>query len=696
MLQTTFQRLLRGISPNREAIYWKQGIYTWEDLEKHLNPQDSLFSDDIGLEQESLFAKARVALETRDVAYFANRIDRREYYRIPLSFPEKTLFLDIETTGLSRYYDIITLVGWHYQGEYNAFVRGGDERLLRSVLADACVIITFNGSIFDLPFLREGFRDLSMPSVHVDLRFLAKRVNLSGGQKAIEEKIGFERPLHLIDIKGESAPVLWHQYRRGDLEALKLLTEYNYCDILGMKFIFDKVANLIVQQKNLPKDIRKRIPQFFDKKETLPKRRGRSHNLFKKINFVSYQGKPGPSITFKTLGITKPTPLQIVGIDLTGSENRPSGWCLLKGTEASTRIIGSDEDLISATLNAQPHLVSIDSPLSLPPGRISVSDDDPGRREYGIMRNCERMLKKRGINVYPALIPSMQKLTARGIRLASLLRSKGVPVIESYPGAAQDIMGIPRKRASLDMLREGLHEFGIHGAFLQEQLSHDELDAITSSVVGAFFWSGKFETLGSEDEEALIIPDLKTEAANWRNRRVIGISGRIAAGKTTLAQYLETQGFFYTRYSMILAEMLKQESKDVTRPALQEFGNEIYQKLGQRGLCRKLLEMLPEKKDIVIDGLRFADDHAFWVETFGPAFYHVYIEASAEHRKYRFQNRESSGVPFKKAQAHPVEQQVSTLQKLAHELITNENTIQHLYTEMDRLITRHFTERKCQ
>ena len=63
------------------------------------------------------------------------------------------------------------------------------------------------------------------------------------------------------------------------------------------------------------------------------------------------------------------------------------------------------------------------------------------------MRECERELKRRGVNVYPCLIPSMQKLTARGIRLARSLRERGIPVIESYPGAAQDIMRIPRKGA---------------------------------------------------------------------------------------------------------------------------------------------------------------------------------------------------------------------------------------------------------
>ncbi|WP_244073633.1 dephospho-CoA kinase [Nitrosomonas sp. PY1] len=687
----TFQRLLRGVSANREAKYWKEGIFSWDDLERYLSPQDNLFFD-----QDHLFKNARTAFEVKDAAYFSNLLDPREHYRIPLSFPEKTLFLDIETTGLSRYYDAITLVGWFYQGKYNSFIQEGDEQPLRSVLSDACAIVTFNGSMFDLPFLRVGLADLPIPPVHIDLRFLAKRVALSGGQKIIEDKVGFKRPSHLIEIKGESAPILWHQYRRGDLEALKLLTQYNYCDILGMKFIFDKVIELIAKQQNLPHQISKKFPKFFNRKESLSTNKRSTHSLFKEISFSPYKGDSGPKIKYESLFATKSNSLKVVGIDLTGSENKPSGWCLLDATEATTRLIASDEDLILATLAAQPDIVSIDSPLSLPQGRISVHDDDPGRHQYGIMRYCERVLKKRGINVYPALIPSMQKLTARGIRLASLLRSKGVPVIESYPGAAQDIMGIPRKRASLDMLCEGLKEFGIHGDFLKEQLTHDELDAITSSVVGAFFWSGKFEALGVEGDEALIIPDLNANTSTWCNRRVIGISGRIAAGKTTLARYFETHGFYYIRYSMVLAQIMREQGKEPTRTALQEFGDQIYKQIGQRELGRKLLENLPQQGNIVIDGLRFSDDHAFWIETFGPAFYHVHLEASAKLRKARFETRETNKLSFEEAEAHPVEQQVSTLRPLAHEIFSNEGKIQSLYSKVDHLIMHHISRLTCQ
>ena len=143
----------------------------------------------------------------------------------------------------------------------------------------------------------------------------------------------------------------------------------------------------------------------------------------------------------------------------------------------------------------------------------------------------------------------MQGLTRRGIRLAERFRRAGVPVIESYPGAAQDIMGIPRKGAGIEFLRQGLADFGIQGSFVGTAVTHDELDAITSAIVGSFFLSGSYEALRGPTEDALIIPDLQ---ADRRQKMVIGISGRICAGKTTVARLLEQRGFAYTRFSLVI------------------------------------------------------------------------------------------------------------------------------------------------
>ncbi len=635
MLHATFQRLVRGISADREVSLWKEGILSWDDFEEYLARRNTLSHIGNAFKNERPFSESRLALKTGDAAHFAARLERREHYRIALTFPKKVLFLDIETTGLSRYYDVITLVGWFYQGKYSVLVQGDDASALRAALADARVLVTFNGSLFDVPFLREGFANLPLPPAHVDLRFLSKRVGLAGGQKVIERRIGFRRPRDLAEIEGETAPILWHRYRRGDLEALKLLMKYNHCDIEGMRFIFDRTIARLLRQQKVPRVIRERVPQFYTPSDlTIVNGKGAFRNKTNHIRVLPFR-KPVSTaqITLADLSQSdRADALRVVGIDLTGSESRPSGWCLLDGSQAVTSSVSDDETLIATTLAARPHVVSIYSPLSLPKGRVSVSDDDPGRREFGIMRHCERVLKKRGINVYPALIPSMQKLTARGIRLAARLRKLGIPVIESYPGAAQDIMGIPRKRASLDMLRDGLAEFGICGPYLDKQVSHDELDAITAAVVGVFFWSGKFESLGTEDEEALIIPDLKADAVPWQKRQVIGISGAIAAGKTTSARYLESQGFGYIRYSMVLEQLMREQGEQVTRPALQEYGEKVHREQGQRWLGRKLLGSLPATESIVIDGLRFPDDHAFLAEAVGPAFYHIHVESAEDLR----------------------------------------------------------------
>jgi uncharacterized protein YprB with RNaseH-like and TPR domain/predicted nuclease with RNAse H fold len=503
MLSRTFQHI-KGISPKKEQALWQSGIASWEDFESSRPKQFPLFKfiDELN---NSLFCSSRKALEKEDVDFFAKLLPSQEYYRIALTFPEKTLFLDIETTGLSKYYDTITLVGWSLNSEYAVFIKGNSDKAFRSVMSKAKIIITFNGSLFDLPFLRKEFPDLRIPMCHIDLRFFAKRVGLSGGQKEIEKLLEIKRPKNISHVEEETAALFWYKYRWGDTSALKQLISYNHADIEGMKIIFDRVVESFLGKKQFP------LPAYtlhrFTKNKSTIEWADTKPGINGGIKIHPYKGKHGPMISLKDLNLPQYLAgFKVVGIDLTGSEVRPSGWCLLKGDHAITQRLGSDAEIIEKTEGSLPTLVSIDSPLSIPSGRTSVHDDDPGRNIYGIMRHCERVLKKRGVNVYPCLIPSMQNLTARGIRLANHFRSMGIPVIESYPGAAQDIMGIPRKGLSQEFLAAGLEKFGIKGDFINNPVSHDELDAITSAIVGLFFWSGKFEALGNTEEEYLIIP----------------------------------------------------------------------------------------------------------------------------------------------------------------------------------------------
>ncbi len=679
MLFRTFQHL-KGISAKKEQALWRSGIASWEDFESTRPKQLPLFKfmDDLNV---PLFYSSRKALEKEDIDFFAKLLPNQEYYRIALTFPEKTLFLDIETTGLSKYYDTITLVGWSLDREYGVFIKGDSNKTLQAVVSKAKAIITFNGSLFDLPFLRKEFPDLLIPICHIDLRFLAKRVGLSGGQKAIEKLLEIKRPKNISAIGGEEAALLWYKYRWGDISALKQLISYNHADIEGMKIIFDKVVECLLERKHFPLADHS-LHHFTRNKSKIKWSNAKSHNNGG-IQIQPYKGKSGPIISLKELNLPHElAKFRVVGIDLTGSEIRPSGWCLLKGDYAVTQRLGSDDELIEKTFESRPTLVSIDSPLSIPSGRKSVHDDDPGRNIYGIMRHCERMLKKRGVNVYPSLIPSMQNLTARGIRLANHFRSMGIPVIESYPGAAQDIMAIPRKGLSLEFLAIGLQKFGVTGDFVNNPVSHDELDAITSAVVGLFFWSGKFEALGNTEEEYLIIPDLKTDPTPWRDRKVIGLSGPIAAGKTTIGNFLISKGFHYGRFSLVLESLLQERGLVPCRQTLQQIGEEVHRNQGQRWLCKKLIQMVSQQGNIVIDGLRHPDDHAYLVETFGHAFLHIHLDAPQEVLLERYIAKGNGKDDFIKAISHPVEMNVHRLFSLAHVVINNTSSIESFKTKI--------------
>jgi predicted nuclease with RNAse H fold len=193
---------------------------------------------------------------------------------------------------------------------------------------------------------------------------------------------------------------------------------------------------------------------------------------------------------------------RVVGIDLTGSERRATGWALLEGAAAITKAIRSDEELLRETIAASPDIVSIDSPLSLPEGVTDAHNS--GNRP--IYRRCELALKRMGISVFWCLLPTMKSLTMRGMRLASEFRKAGLTVIESYPGAAQDLLGIPRKGSSLEELKQGMARIGIAGEYLTGQVSHDEVDAITSALVGLFFLADDYIALGTPAEDYLIVP----------------------------------------------------------------------------------------------------------------------------------------------------------------------------------------------
>lgn len=681
-----FFRHLPGVSASREAKLRSEGARDWNDLLSRSPAQLDLFRGRVSALHCAVEESER-ALELRDVEYFKKRLPRREHYRIAASFPESCVFLDIESTGLSTYYDQVTLVGWSIGNRYKVVVEPSETKSLKLEVSAWPIVITFNGTMFDLPFLTTQFNTDWSRTAHVDLRYLAKRVGLTGGQKKIEVTIGLAREAPLEDISGADAVGLWFDYKEGDLNALRKLIRYNHADIEGMKFLFEEILVRLepgISAKVASGDMFERSKVRFSDRSP--------HNNSSRIKIRPYCGRAGPRLGFSELH-NSAAPLNcisVVGIDLTGSEARKSGWAAVTGRELTTSLIASDEDLVAMTMAAKPFLVSIDSPLSLPAGRLSEFDDDPGREKYGIVRQAERELRKRGINVYPALLPSMQRLTRRGVELAMRLRRQGVPVIESYPGAAQDILGIPRKQTSLKHLAEGLRRFGYESIVGESTVSHDELDAATSALVGQFMLAGYWEALGSADEDYLIVPTTDRRTSDLLPELVVGLSGPIAAGKTTAARYLEQLGFRYCRFSEILVEELSLRGIAVNRNTLQKLGDETFNsRFGQRRLQNKLAERVEGAQRIVVDGLRHLDDLAFLRERWGFATVHVHISADMDLRESRYAVRSLEGRrTFRIASSHAVEKNVPKLKNLADYSIVNKGSAAEFESHLAGLVKR--------
>lgn len=100
----------------------------------------------------------------------------------------------------------------------------------------------------------------------------------------------------------------------------------------------------------------------------------------------------------------------------------------------------------------------------------------------------------------------MRALTTRGIRLRKQLQQRPIDVIETYPGAAQDLLGIGRKQYGLERLQTSLKKLGCTGDVMTRELTGDELDAVSCALVAKDYGEGSYLAVGNPTEIMMILP----------------------------------------------------------------------------------------------------------------------------------------------------------------------------------------------
>ncbi len=186
----------------------------------------------------------------------------------------------------------------------------------------------------------------------------------------------------------------------------------------------------------------------------------------------------------------------IIGIDLAGKPENPTGWALWENRVVKTSLIYTDNEILEGITHNKPTIIAIDAPFSLP--------------KRGILRKADKEMIRKGYRVFPPSLPAMKKLTLRAIRLNKLIAEKGYKTIEVHPTSTRKALNIPLK--DWGKIQTILAQIGLEEDLAVRTLTPHEIDAITAALTAYLHMQNQTETIGDEQEGCIIIP----KRQEWR------------------------------------------------------------------------------------------------------------------------------------------------------------------------------------
>lgn len=244
MIESSFC-FLSGVGRRTERQWWQRGVETWADfLCARSIPR-------IGTSRKACYdeelCRATAHREQEDARYFVNKLHARDQWRLYEWLRPRAVYLDIEMNSFGQ----ITVVGLYGHGGFTSLVEGDllTRRRLCDELAQYDLLVTFNGTSFDLPALLATIQGLPLDQPHIDLCLLGRQLGFRGGLKAIELQLGIQRRADLWGMSGADAGQLWNRWRHSrDEEARERLLAYNQADCVNLQPLADMFYCQMVQQ----------------------------------------------------------------------------------------------------------------------------------------------------------------------------------------------------------------------------------------------------------------------------------------------------------------------------------------------------------------------------------------------------------------------------------------------------------------
>ncbi|MGB9740430.1 MAG: DUF429 domain-containing protein [Candidatus Bathyarchaeia archaeon] len=190
----------------------------------------------------------------------------------------------------------------------------------------------------------------------------------------------------------------------------------------------------------------------------------------------------------------------LIGIDLAGKPENPTGLAFWKQKVVKTYLVHTDNEILASIKKFKPSIVAIDAPLKLP--------------KAGNLRKADMEMIKMGYRVFPPTLPAMKTLTKRAEELNKQITEEGYKTIEVHPTSSRKALNMPPK--DWRKIQTILKRIGLKGDIQVRTLTPHEIDAVTSALTAHLYTNGKAEAVGDEEEGFIIIP----KKHEWRTLKI--------------------------------------------------------------------------------------------------------------------------------------------------------------------------------
>ncbi|RAH09624.1 MAG: hypothetical protein CMA04_003285 [Methanobacteriota archaeon] len=175
---------------------------------------------------------------------------------------------------------------------------------------------------------------------------------------------------------------------------------------------------------------------------------------------------------------------------------------------------------------------------------------------------------------------------------------------------------------------------------------------------------------------------------------LLGVTGRNAAGKTTIVEWFVNQGWDGCSCSDAIRHWLRENDQEITRENLTQGGRTLRSQGGAGVLAEMLLDRMNPKQNTIIDSIRTPDEvHALRIRD---DFLLIDVNVPLDLRWQRMQERARDGDPIdyefflKQEDAEAIAENSSgqaliATAELSDIVINNDGTLSELYESLEIL-----------